>query len=149
MKTVPSAVSSPNNFGKSSLPVHQLSSEIKGLNAVNSGGSSSRISLPPGYESSTNRFSQLPQYEPPSEYSKAIPISTSKEQVKISKPPPIPPSKPKKTVIALYDFDAQENGDLSFREGDIITILKMSESSDDWWTGYFNGKTGQVNSQII
>ncbi|KAG6826342.1 hypothetical protein H0H92_000258 [Tricholoma furcatifolium] len=38
-------------------------------------------------------------------------------------------------AIALYDFSAIEAGDLSFAKGDVIVVTKMSDSSDDWWTG--------------
>ncbi|KAF8306377.1 DUF500-domain-containing protein [Clavulina sp. PMI_390] len=38
-------------------------------------------------------------------------------------------------AIALYDFAAQEAGDLGFRKGDVIMVTKMSDTADDWWTG--------------
>ncbi|KAF8758580.1 hypothetical protein RHS01_02494 [Rhizoctonia solani] len=45
-------------------------------------------------------------------------------------------------AIALFDFIAQESGDLSFNKGDIITVMKKTNSTDDWWTGKLNGKQG-------
>ncbi|KAG6891084.1 hypothetical protein C0995_014174 [Termitomyces sp. Mi166 len=45
-------------------------------------------------------------------------------------------------AIALYDFKAVESGDLSFTKGDVITILKKSDSSDDWWTGKCGNRQG-------
>lgn len=50
------------------------------------------------------------------------------------------PRQPK--AIALYSFEGEESGDLPFRKGDVITIVKKSESQDDWWTGRVNGKEG-------
>ena len=41
---------------------------------------------------------------------------------------------------ALYDFDAENPGELSFKEGDII-ILK-SKIDDNWYDGMVNGKSG-------
>ena len=38
-------------------------------------------------------------------------------------------------AIALYSFAGQEDGDLPFKKGDIITIIQKSDSTDDWWTG--------------
>lgn len=38
-------------------------------------------------------------------------------------------------AVALYTFNGEQGGDLDFRKGDIITIVKRSESKDDWWTG--------------
>jgi amphiphysin len=63
------------------------------------------------------------------------------------KPPPPPP--PKKIgsfhaqyVTAMYDFDSHTAGDLSFREGDRIKVIKKTESSQDWWEGEINGARG-------
>lgn len=63
------------------------------------------------------------------------------------KPPPPPP--PKKIgsfqyeyVTAMYDFDSHTSGDLSFREGDRIRVVKKTESSQDWWEGEINGVKG-------
>ncbi|EJT98964.1 BAR-domain-containing protein [Dacryopinax primogenitus] len=63
-------------------------------------------------------------------------------------PPPPPPLKPKpgapavKYVTALYDFAAQAEGDLEFRVGDKIELVERTASSEDWWTGKLNGRTG-------
>ncbi|KAG9126174.1 hypothetical protein FRC07_004581 [Ceratobasidium sp. 392] len=45
-------------------------------------------------------------------------------------------------AIALFDFIAQESGDLSFNKGDVIIVLKKTNSMDDWWTGKLNGRQG-------
>ena len=45
-------------------------------------------------------------------------------------------------AVALYSFKGEEAGDLPFRKGDVIAILKKSDSQDDWWTGRVNGKEG-------
>ncbi|KZO99677.1 BAR-domain-containing protein [Calocera viscosa TUFC12733] len=63
-------------------------------------------------------------------------------------PPPPPPLKPKpgasqpKFVTALYDFAAQAEGDLDFKVGDRIELVERTASSEDWWTGRVNGRTG-------
>lgn len=63
------------------------------------------------------------------------------------KPPPPPP--PKKIgsfqaeyVTAMYDFDSLTPGDLSFREGDRIRVIKKTQSSQDWWEGEIHGQKG-------
>lgn len=38
-------------------------------------------------------------------------------------------------VTALYDFDAQKEGDLGFREGERIKIVWRSGVVEDWWEG--------------
>lgn len=53
-------------------------------------------------------------------------------------PPPPPPAmaKPKiETCVALYDYAAQAEGDLSFNAGDRIELITKTESSEDWWVG--------------
>jgi len=66
-------------------------------------------------------------------------------------PPPLPFNKPKPPkvptpqpvyVLALYDFEAQAEGDLSFSAGDHIEIVKRSDNPQDWWTGRLNGAEG-------
>ncbi|KAJ9204255.1 hypothetical protein DTO164E3_2017 [Paecilomyces variotii] len=62
------------------------------------------------------------------------------------KPPPPPPSRaassPAIFVTALYDFGGQGAGDLAFRAGDQIRVLKKTESTDDWWDGELRGVKG-------
>lgn len=41
---------------------------------------------------------------------------------------------------ALYDYTADEENELGFKEGNIITILKKHEGG--WWEGECNGKIG-------
>ncbi|ODA82328.1 hypothetical protein RJ55_00835 [Drechmeria coniospora] len=38
----------------------------------------------------------------------------------------------KNEAVALYDFDADQPGDLGFKKGDIITVLKKTNSDNDW-----------------
>lgn len=38
-------------------------------------------------------------------------------------------------VIALFDFEAQEEGDLGFNKGQIIAVTRKTDSTDDWWEG--------------
>ncbi|CCK69316.1 SYLF and SH3 domain-containing protein KNAG_0C02040 [Huiozyma naganishii CBS 8797] len=45
-------------------------------------------------------------------------------------------------AVALYSFTGEESGDLPFRKGDVITVLKKSDSQNDWWTGRVNGREG-------
>lgn len=45
-------------------------------------------------------------------------------------------------AIALYTFKGEQAGDLPFKKGDVIDILKKSDTSDDWWTGRNNGVSG-------
>ncbi|KAF2875221.1 SH3 domain signaling protein [Massariosphaeria phaeospora] len=62
------------------------------------------------------------------------------------KPPPPPPKKVgsfhSEYVTAMYDFEGQGEGDLSFREGDRIRVVKKTNSSQDWWEGELRGSQG-------
>ncbi|EUC45112.1 hypothetical protein COCMIDRAFT_96441 [Bipolaris oryzae ATCC 44560] len=62
------------------------------------------------------------------------------------KPPPPPPKKigsfQSDYVTAMYDFDSLTPGDLSFREGDRIRVIKKTQSSQDWWEGEVRGQKG-------
>jgi amphiphysin len=46
-------------------------------------------------------------------------------------------------VTALYDYEAQAEGDLSFRTGDVIEIVTRTNNENEWWIGKLNGKQGQ------
>lgn len=65
------------------------------------------------------------------------------------RPAPPPPMKPKpgaapavQYVVALYDYTAQADGDLSFTAGDRIEVVEKTASAEDWWTGKLNGMSG-------
>jgi amphiphysin len=65
------------------------------------------------------------------------------------KPPPPPPPKRIQSassvqyVKAVYGFEGQEHGDLSFKEGDRIKVLKKTGDVNDWWDGELNGRKGR------
>lgn len=42
---------------------------------------------------------------------------------------------------AQYDYDAQEDNELSFKEGDIVTVLDTFKGAG-WWKAELNGKIG-------
>ncbi|EIW65276.1 BAR-domain-containing protein [Trametes versicolor FP-101664 SS1] len=81
-----------------------------------------------------------PPYSPPAP-SAGISLAGKKA------PPPPPPLKPKpkpavQYVVALYDFEAQADGDLEFKAGDRIEVVERTDSVEDWWTGRLGGRTG-------
>ncbi|KAL9084901.1 MAG: hypothetical protein Q9165_007854 [Trypethelium subeluteriae] len=45
-------------------------------------------------------------------------------------------------AIAKFTFDPDQPGDLGFKKGDTITILKRTENETDWWTGRIGDREG-------
>lgn len=46
------------------------------------------------------------------------------------------------TVTALYDYQAQAPGDLSFTAGAVIEVVQRTDDPNEWWTGRYNGQQG-------
>ena len=68
------------------------------------------------------------------------PISTTKQKNHI------------KFCKALYDFDASSYSELSFKEGDIIKVVRTKTPSggdDGWWEGEICGKVGLFPSLVV
>jgi len=69
-----------------------------------------------------------------------------------------PPPKPKpsrlggaalETVTALYDYEAQAEGDLSFSTGDVIEIVTRTQNENEWWIGKVHGRQGQFPGESV
>lgn len=39
----------------------------------------------------------------------------------------------KNEAVAIFTFEADQPGDLGFKKGEVITVLKKTESDNDWW----------------
>lgn len=52
-------------------------------------------------------------------------------------------------AVALFNFDADQPGDLGFKKGDVITILKKTDSDNDWWTGQIGTRHGIFPSNYV
>lgn len=80
----------------------------------------------------------------------------SAAKAKAAAPPP-PKPKPNRlsgapapeTVTALYDYEAQAEGDLSFAAGDQIEIVTRSDNVNEWWIGRLHGKDGQFPGNYV
>ncbi|KKY13532.1 hypothetical protein UCDDS831_g08899 [Diplodia seriata] len=52
-------------------------------------------------------------------------------------------------AIAKFTFEADQPGDLGFKKGEVITILKRTENETDWWTGRIGGREGIFPSNYV
>ncbi|OLN85341.1 SH3 domain-containing protein PJ696.02-like protein 3 [Colletotrichum chlorophyti] len=55
----------------------------------------------------------------------------------------------KNEAVALFTFDADQPGDLGFKKGDVITVLKKTDSDNDWWTGMIGTRHGIFPSNYV
>ncbi|XP_042301588.1 apoptosis-stimulating of p53 protein 1 isoform X8 [Sceloporus undulatus] len=56
----------------------------------------------------------------------------------------------KGVVYALWDYEAQNNDELSFHEGDAITILRRKDDNEtDWWWARLNDREGYVPKNLL
>lgn len=50
-------------------------------------------------------------------------------------------------VMALYPYQAQNEDELSFEKGDVISVLAKEETA--WWRGELNGVSGVFPSNYV
>jgi len=115
---------------------------VNSRDSARSGGADYFSSRRPSGQLPSSAAATTPTYSPV--------IAAGGGVVAKKKPPPPPPPKkipaasrpPDEFVVALYTFDGQGDGDLSFREGDRIRIVKKTQTDQDWWVGEMNGVKG-------
>lgn len=69
----------------------------------------------------------------------------------VKSPPVVPSAPPTEYCIALYDYDASAEDELTFEENQIITIVNKSPHGvdDGWWEGEIDGKVGNFPSLVV
>ncbi|KAJ3102284.1 hypothetical protein HDU97_000641 [Phlyctochytrium planicorne] len=65
----------------------------------------------------------------------------------ISPPPAVSAVSATFSVKALYDYTAQDSGELSFKTGDYIKVLDSSDP--DWWSGQFRSSKGLFPANYV
>lgn len=106
---------------------------------------SSPIDTLSNYTSGMSINSTSPSIAPPAYSTKSMNGSTDSWSTQA---PPMPAKsapeasggKPKPQCKALYDFEAQNPGELEFKEGALIDLI--SQVDENWYEGTVNGKTG-------
>uniref|UniRef100_A0A671WLP5 Intersectin-1 n=1 Tax=Sparus aurata TaxID=8175 RepID=A0A671WLP5_SPAAU len=77
----------------------------------------------------------------PANYVKLLSPSTSKTTPTEPTPPKLAP------VIGMYDYVAQNDDELAFQKGQVITVLNKDDC--DWWKGELNGREGLFPSNYV
>lgn len=119
--------------------------------AIEDADAASTFSVPPAYSPATSSSAVTP-------YTGANGVGQYGAAAAAAKGKP-PPPKPKpgrfsampatETVTALYDYEAQAEGDLSFAAGDIIEIVQRTANENEWWTGTIGGRQGQFPGMFL
>ncbi|XP_026210649.1 intersectin-1 isoform X2 [Anabas testudineus] len=73
-------------------------------------------------------------------------ISDSPPNGKRPSPSPTKPSDSGEEYVAMYTYESNEQGDLSFQQGDIVMVTRKE---GDWWTGMVGNKTGVFPSNYV
>ncbi|KAM4591206.1 intersectin-1 isoform 4-T4 [Odontesthes bonariensis] len=84
----------------------------------------------------------------PANYVKLLSPSTSKTTPTEPTPPKLMPANTALCqVIGMYDYVAQNDDELAFLKGQVITVLNKDDC--DWWKGELNGREGLFPSNYV
>ncbi|TKS85859.1 Intersectin-1 SH3 domain-containing protein 1A SH3P17 [Collichthys lucidus] len=84
----------------------------------------------------------------PANYVKLLSPSTSKTTPTEPTPPKLAPASTAVCqVIGMYDYVAQNDDELAFLKGQVITVLNKDDC--DWWKGELNGREGLFPSNYV
>lgn len=84
----------------------------------------------------------------PANYVKLLSPSTSKTTPTEPTPPKLPPANTALCqVIGMYDYVAQNDDELAFLKGQVITVINKDDC--DWWKGELNGREGLFPSNYV
>nr|DBA34490.1 TPA: hypothetical protein GDO54_002044 [Pyxicephalus adspersus] len=72
--------------------------------------------------------------------------SESPASLKRVSSPAFKPAVQGEEYIAMYTYESNEQGDLTFQQGDMIVVIKKD---GDWWTGTVGDKTGVFPSNYV
>ncbi|KAL7321437.1 BAR adaptor protein Hob1 [Mucor circinelloides] len=105
---------------------------------------------PPQYQVPYQAYQPQQQYQAPQQHHTAAPAYGQQQSSPAGglvspTAAPTPPTRDASRssyVVALYDYDAQAEGDLSFKKDDKIELVQRTQDANDWWTGRLRGAVG-------
>ena len=80
----------------------------------------------------------------------AAPIPpSSREKSSSGKKQKAPQPQASVCMMALWDYKSDQNGDLQFKEGDVISDVKPTSLGADWLQGKCNGRRGVFPANFV
>lgn len=99
-----------------------------------------------GYGQGNEKASYAPQY---GQYGQQQPQAQGYAPPAPAPAAPAPaPAGSTPLCTALYDYTAQQQGDLTFTAGAVIEIIEQGDPNG-WWTGRYNGQTGAFPGNYV
>ncbi|KAF8171842.1 SH3-domain-containing protein [Pholiota molesta] len=110
-----------------------------------------QVAVPPAFGARQNNFA------PPPSRRAGSGSASARSPTPEPAPPPPPPARHQpqpeeeeeagEWAEALYEYNSGEAGDLVIAEGQHVLVTERT--SDDWWTGEFNGKKGLFPASYV
>lgn len=69
--------------------------------------------------------------------------------VAVENAPKLPPKPVREQARVLYPYEAQNEDELSIKEGDIITVITKEVEDKGWWKGELNGQIGVFPDNFV
>lgn len=66
-----------------------------------------------------------------------------------SEAPKLPPKPVREQAKVLYAYEAQNDDELTIKEGDVITVLTKEVEDKGWWKGELNGRVGVFPDNFV
>ncbi|XP_055370915.1 abl interactor 2 [Condylostylus longicornis] len=124
----------PESHAQSHIGMHTLGRNINSLNFNRPGSQSPPLPPPPPPEDEHQDFGR-PRSSNPSSGGPLAPIVPDDQNL-----PGWVPKNYIEKVVAIYDYYADKDDELSFQESSVLYVLKKND--DGWWEGVMDGVTG-------
>ncbi|XP_037577665.1 SH3 domain-containing kinase-binding protein 1 isoform X5 [Dermacentor silvarum] len=118
-------------------------SRIKVKSKVTDSSNDKRIFFQRGCRLFRKKFKSLEALGPLKKPAPPVPSDTSTEA------PKLPPKPVREQAKVLYAYEAQNDDELTIKEGDVITVLTKEVEDKGWWKGELNGRVGVFPDNFV